>query len=287
MKRICSSFESCKEPRRTVIEKGGYVIVECMHCTHRYCEIKDDGNHLEKVYGDDYFFEGKQGYPNYLNQKDILLGYGRKYAKALSKYTKPGKLLDVGSAAGFILKGFSDAGWQCCGLEPNNTMAEYGRKELGLNIITGGLETFATNEKFDVVSIIQVIGHFINLDHAIENIGKLLKPNGLVLIESWDRSSLMARMMGKNWHEYSPPSVINWFNDKTLTQLLVYYGFELLAKGRPSKRISIQHGLSLFDESMPSFFLKKRMLNFFRKTIGRYDIPYPPFDVKWYVFKRL
>ena len=286
MKRTCSSFERCNEPRRTVIEKGGYQILECVYCTHQYCEARDAENHLEKVYGDDYFFEGKQGYPNYLNQRDILLGYGRKYAKILSKYTEPGKLLDVGSAAGFILKGFSSAGWERYGLEPNNTMADYGRKELGLNIRTGGLETFETNEKFDVVSIIQVIGHFINLDQAIENICGLLKPNGLVLIESWDRSSLVAKMMGKNWHEYSPPSVVNWFNDKTLAQLFNYYGFDLLTKGRPSKRINIQHGLSLVDEGMPSFFLKKKMLSFFRKTIGKYDVPYPPFDVKWYIFKK-
>ena len=261
--------------------------MECTHCGHQYCEIKDAENHLEKVYGDDYFFEGKHGYPNYLNQKDILLGYGRKYAKILSKYTRQGKLLDVGSAAGFILKGFKIAGWECYGLEPNDTMADYGRKELGVNISTGGLENFRTDEKFDVVSMIQVIGHFTDLDKAIQNISKLLNPNGLVLVESWDRSSLIARIMGKNWHEYSPPSVVNWFNDKTLAQLFNYYGFELLAKGKPSKRISIKHGLSLFDASTPSFFLKKKMLNFFGKTIGKYDLPYPPFDVKWYIFKKL
>jgi len=286
MEKTCPSFKTCSEQRKVLFVKNDYEIRECMHCGHRYCEINNPEKHVEKVYGDDYFFEGKQGYPNYLDEKDILLEYGIKYAKLLSGYSKPGKLLDVGSAAGFILKGFEKAGWECHGLEPNDTMAGYGRKELGLDITTGDLESFKTNEKFDLVNLIQVIGHFTDLDKAILNISSLIKANGLVLIESWDRSSWPARLMGKNWHEYSPPSVINWFNDKTLTQLFNYYGFEWVDRGRPSKKINIKHGLSLFDETMPSFFFKKKMLNFFEKTIGKYNVPYPPFDVKWYIFKK-
>ena len=286
MEKTCPSFKTCNEQRKVLFVKNDYEIRQCMHCGHRYCEINNLENHVEKVYGDDYFFEGKQGYPNYLDEKDILLKYGINYAKLLSGYSKPGKLLDVGSAAGFILKGFEKAGWECHGLEPNDTMAGYGRKELGLDIKTGDLESFKTNEKFDLVNLVQVVGHFTDLDKAFLNISSLLKTNGLVLIESWDMSSWVARLMGKNWHEYSPPSVINWFNDKTLTQLFNYYGFERVGRGRPSKKINIKHGLSLFDETIPSFFFKKNMLNFFEKAIGKYNVPYPPFDVKWYIFKK-
>jgi len=34
------------------------------------------------------------------------------------------KVLDIGCAAGFILKGFEDSGWICRGIEPNETMAK-------------------------------------------------------------------------------------------------------------------------------------------------------------------
>ena len=69
-----------------------------------------------------------------------------RYAKLISKYTKPGKVLDIGSAAGFILKGFRDSGWICQGVEPNETMAAYGRRYLNL----GSIETLETNEQFDL-----------------------------------------------------------------------------------------------------------------------------------------
>ena len=110
MKKTCASIKTCGEQRNVKLTKGIYEILECTQCGHIYCKIENAATHVEEVYGDDYFFDGKQGYPNYLNEKDILLKYGKNYAKILSKYTSPGKMLDVGCAAGFIMKGFEEAG---------------------------------------------------------------------------------------------------------------------------------------------------------------------------------
>jgi 2-polyprenyl-3-methyl-5-hydroxy-6-metoxy-1,4-benzoquinol methylase len=113
------------------------------------------------------FFEGKQGYPNYLDAKDLLIQYGINYAKLVCKYANHGKVLGVGCAAGFILKGFEQSGWDCYGIEPNETMATYGRDNLNLNIISGDLETFKSIEKFDLIIMIQVIGHLYDVDKAL------------------------------------------------------------------------------------------------------------------------
>lgn len=276
-----------KKEKTIYLVKNGYTIFECKKSGRRFLEIKDTGNHVKEVYSDDYFFEGKQGYPNYLNEKDILLNYGINYAKIVSKYANPGKVLDVGCAAGFILKGFEQSGWDCYGLEPNETMATYGRDILNLNIVTGDLESFqSTEKKFDLVNMIQVIGHLYDVDKALLKVNDLLKEGGTVIVESWDMNSTFAKIMGKYWHEYSPPSVVNWFSDNTLTQLFKYYGFSLVAKGRPSKKISIKHGLSLFEESTPDFIFKKKLIKFAKATIGNFTINYPPLDLKWYIFKK-
>ena len=166
-------------------------------------------------------------------------------------------------------------------------MASYGRNELHLNIQTSGLETYQAHEKFDLVNLIQVIGSLYDLDKSLFITSNLLNQGGFVLVESWDMKSLVARLMGKNWHEYCPPSVITWFSDKTLVQLFKYYGFGLVDKGRPTKKININHGISLFDESFPGFIFKKSILKFFSRTVGKYNIRYPPVDLKWYLFKKL
>jgi 2-polyprenyl-3-methyl-5-hydroxy-6-metoxy-1,4-benzoquinol methylase len=282
-----NSLKLNKEEKTVYLVKNGYTIFECKKSGRRFLEINDTANHIKEVYSDNYFFEGKQGYPNYLDGKDLLIRYGINYAKIVSEYIKSGKVLEVGCAAGFILKGFEQSGWDCYGIEPNETMATYGRDNLNLNIINGDLETFQSIEKFDLISMIQVIGHLYDVDKALLKVSDLLKEGGAVIVESWDMNSTFAKIMGKYWHEYSPPSVVNWFSDDTLTQLFKHSGFNLVAKGRPSKKISIKHGLSLFEESTPDFIFKKKLIRFARAAIGKFTINYPPLDLKWYLFKKL
>ena len=283
----CDTKIGCSEEKRLLFVKNGYPIEDCQTCVRRFVVIRDSETHLSKVYSDEYFFEGKDGYPNYLEEKEILLKYGIHYAEIISEYTKPGKILDVGCAAGFILKGFESMGWQGFGVEPNETMANYGKNELNLDIQIGSLETYHTENKFDLISMIQVIGHFYDIDKALENISNLSTKNGLILIESWNMNSLVARIFGKNWHEYSPPSVINWFSDKSLAKLFNDYGFELVENGFPAKRINLNHALSLLEKNSPNIFFKRRLIAFLSKVLGNLVINYPPVDLKWYLFRKV
>lgn len=287
MQKTCISYISCKEEKKLLFEKKGYPILECKQCGHRFIEIPDHEDHLSTIYSDEYFFEGKDGYPNYLNNKNILYKQGLRYARLIGKHTKPGKVLDIGSAAGFILKGFEDSGWICNGVEPNETMAAYGREKLNLDIKTGSIETLETNERFDLINMIQVIGHVYDLDKTLQNVTALLKEGGLVLVESWDSKSITARIMGKNWHEYCPPSVAHWFSDATLSILFKYYGFELIAKGHPVKKINADHAFSFLEGRSFKLIFKKRLIDAINLFVGKLAFIYPLRDVKWYIFRKI
>lgn len=282
----CDSKIACDSDRTLVFNKNGYLIWDCKKCNYRFAQIDDKTNHVSKVYSDDYFFNGKDGYPNYLDEKDILYKHGLHYAHLISKYSSPGRILDVGSAAGFILKAFDDQGWECSGIEPNDTMAAYGRNILNLDISTTSLEGYKTDQKFDLISLIQVIGHFYDVDKALTNITGLLLPQGLVLVESWNMNSLIARLFGRYWHEYSPPSVINWFSDKSLIKFFDDYGLELVNSGHPIKQLNLKHALSLLEKDAAATSVKKNLIDSLKNSFGEYVINYPPTDLKWYVFKK-
>lgn len=267
--------------------KAGFPIYECRECGHSFAVVNDLKDHVSKVYSDSYFFEGKDGYPDYLEEKKILLSAGRRYARKISRLTKPGKMLDVGSAAGFLMYGFHEVGWQCQGIEPNNTMASHGRDHMGLNIMTGSFEQFQSDDKYDLITLIQVLGHFYDLNKAVINISKHLKENGLVLIESWNRRSIFARVLGKNWPEYSPPSVLHYFSETTLVQLMNSIGLQLVSKGYPIKRINLKHAASLLEGKLPDFILKKRIFSFLSRMAGNLPLIYPFLDLKWYVFRKV
>lgn len=188
-------------------------------------------------------------------------------------------MLDVGAAAGFILQGFIDRGWQGTGLEPNENIAKAGCEKFGLDIRQGSLENFETIEKFDLISMIQVGAHFYEPRTAFQKAANLLNENGFLLIETWNRDSISAKIFGKNWHEYSPPSVLQFFSEDGLTEFLKGFGFVKTASGRPSKKISGAHAKSLLKHKIGDNFLLKIIPD-------KLNFPYPSEDLFWAIYSK-
>lgn len=238
--------------------------------------------HVEEVYGDDYFFGGGDGYPNYLEEQQLLVKRGQYYARKLARFGSAGRMLDVGCAAGFLLKGFIDQGWQGTGIDPNPAMVKHGREHLRLDLHQGTLETHVTDAPYDLVSMIQVIAHFHDLKAAFAALRNSVKDDGLVLIETWNQQSYTARLMGQYWHEYCPPSVLNWFTPERLSRLLSDYGFTELAHGRTAKMLSVKHAFTLGCNALgmtPSARISERIP-------GSWRLPYPSEDLFWAVYRR-
>jgi SAM-dependent methyltransferase len=270
----------CQSESKFAFEAKGFALRDCVKCRHRFAEIAADEKHVSEIYDDAYFSGGGAGYSDYLAEGEMLRRRGQMYAKKLENFTsEKGAILDVGAAAGFILQGFIEAGWRGTGLEPNAEIARTGREKFGLNIRQGSLESFAADEKFAVVSMIQVAAHFYEPRKAFQKAADLLGENGFLLIETWNRESFSARIFGKNWHEYSPPSVLQWFSLDGLTEFLKDFGFEKVASGRPSKKISGAHAKSLLRYRLGNNFLLKMIpdgLNF----------PYPSEDLFWAIYRK-
>lgn len=228
---------------------------------------------------------GADGYPNYLDEAEILSTHGKQYGLLLKRFTTPGTLLDVGAAAGFILKGFQESGWRGIGLEPNLSMTEYGRSHLGLQIENGNLEKFSSNQRFDLVSMIQVVPHFFDIRKAMQHAADATKPGGYWLIETWNKDSWFARCLGSSWHEYSPPSVLHWFSPAELNLLAGQFGFTEVARGYPKKRISGAHAKSILGYTLQNSHLG--WLQGVAKIIpDQLVIPYPSFDLFWMLFQK-
>ena len=270
----------CNSESRFAFTAKGFSLRECANCLHRFTEIKADENHVAEIYDDSYFNGGGAGYSNYLQESEMLETRGKMYAKIIEKHSaRKGKMLDVGAAAGFLLKGFISENWNGIGLEPNAEMAKFGREKLGLEIKKGSLESFETNEKFDLVSMIQVAAHFYDPKKSFEKASDLLNENGFLLVETWNRDSLSARAFGKNWHEYSPPSVLQFFSEKGLSKFLSDIGFGKIARGRPSKKISGAHAKSLLKYRLGDNFLLKLIPD-------RINFPYPSEDLFWALYQK-
>ncbi len=276
----------CLHQSTEVFTAHGYSILDCNHCGHRFADVEIPADHTDKIYSDGYFTGGGAGYPDYLREGRIVRDHGRWYAKKLAGYMQPGQMLDVGAAAGFILQGFVDNGWQGRGIEPNAAMAQYARESLGMQVQVGALELFATSERCDLVSMIQVVAHFANIRAALGVAAEVTKPLGFWLIETWNKNSIAARAFGKNWHEYSPPSVLHWFSPKTLSALATQYGFREIARGRPSKWINGGHAKSLVKYKLSGSSAGRIVSRLLNVVPDYVPIPYPADDLFWMLLQK-
>ena len=273
-------------PHQKMFEVEGYWVYECPRCAHRFADLETSTQHTEAVYGDDYFEGGKAGYPDYLQEREMLIKRGRYYGEILQQYTQPGEMLDVGAAAGFLLEGFTQCGWQGMGIEPNARMSEYAHREFGLTVVNTPLEFFQSDKKFDLISMIQVLPHFYDLQLALTRLEEVTKPGGYWLIETWNKDSLTARLTGKNWHEYSPPSVLHWFSPATVQFFGKQFGMKMVAKGRPSKKISAAHAKSLLSYKMQGKLAGSLLRPILKMIPDQLAIPYPAEDLFWMLLKK-
>ncbi len=269
-----------------LFEKHDYWICECPRCRHRLCEIEPEAEHAQRIYDDGYFLEGRAGYPDYLGEAKLLIKHGERYGRLLSRYMQAGRVLDVGAAAGFILKGLYNTGWIGMGIEPNARMADYGRSALGVNVQAGTLEQLSTDEQFDLVSMIQVVAHFYDIRQAFKQAAAVTKPGGCWLIETWDKDSFVARMLGPSWREYSPPSVLHWFAPATLKALAAQHGFTEVAHGKPSKWLNGAHVKSLVTYNVAGSVLQRPANALLRLLPDGLPIPYPTFDLFWALYRK-
>jgi SAM-dependent methyltransferase len=268
----------CSSTSEFAFVAKGINVLDCRECGHRFAGISADEQHVATVYGDDYFTGGGAGYSDYSAEAEMLRNRGRDYASKLARHTQPGRILDVGAAAGYILEGFADEGWSGTGLEPNAAMAA-AASDRGVDVRQGSLESFSSDEKFNLVSMIQVAAHFYDPRGAFEKAREMLLPGGYLLIETWDRGSISARAFGKHWHEYSPPSVLHWWTKDGLDTFLGKTGFTGIDGGRPSKKISGSHVRSLLKYRLGDNFLLKLIPE-------RVNFPYPSEDLFWALYRK-
>jgi SAM-dependent methyltransferase len=266
--------------------KNEYRILHCSDCDHLFTDLILTDEKAQIIFSDEYFKGGGIGYDDYTVEKDMLIRRGEYYAAKISKFMTPGKVLDIGSAAGFILKGFENKGWQGTGIEPNKSMVEYGQTNTGIKVIKGTLESITLENNFDLVILVQVVAHLYDLHNSINKIYDCLKPGGFLLIETWNKDSLSARIFGKSWHEYCPPSTLNYFSKRTLSKLTSQHNFSLMAEGTPRKSIHSRHAKSILRHmflDMPGLKWMAGITNIIPQNI---ILPYPAEDLFWYLLKK-
>jgi len=106
------------------------------------------------------------------------------------------RLLDIGCGTGIFLQVARDRGWDCCGIDISPHAVELARGRLGVPIEAGKLENgLFANERFDVVTMWDVIEHLDDPVKMLQEVYHRLNPGGLFIAETPDEEFLVRTLV--------------------------------------------------------------------------------------------
>lgn len=166
-----------------------------------------------------------------------------------------GVLLDVGCGDGSFLKLAQTCGWEVVGIDPDSSAVGNARKH-GLVVYQGTIEYFdGQTGIFDVITLNHVIEHLHEPIKVLNSCYNLLKPGGLLWMETPNINSTSLKSFGSNWRGLEPPRHLVIFNRQSLVYAIKSVGFSnftiqsanpqsALSLAKASKAISIGVGVN-------------------------------------------
>lgn len=154
-----------------------------------------------------------------------------------------GSILEFGPAAGWFLHGARLRGFQGVGVEPLPSFAQHARERLGLEVCCASLEQIGREGlakflppsskgregvgPFDAVVGFHVLEHLAEPRPAVQLMGELLKPGGVLMLEVPNISSAVAQAEGLEWHALDLPYHLGHYSPDALDSLLSSCGLEV------------------------------------------------------------
>jgi 2-polyprenyl-3-methyl-5-hydroxy-6-metoxy-1,4-benzoquinol methylase len=234
--QLCGSAE-----RSLVFAEPPYEVFRCSSCGLVYVTPRLAGNALRAVYGEGYWRSDTpktKGYADYRKDAPLYLKTFRKRFALLRQHVGNAKLrvLDVGCAAGFFLRVCRELGHVGYGVEISAEIAQVAREALGPErVFVGDLDAAVaahaavfTPHSFDLVTMWDVVEHVPDPQALLRTARGLLKPNGLLVLETQNVSSRFARTLGPRWQHYKHEEHLYHFDPDTARRLLEQSGFTLL-----------------------------------------------------------
>jgi SAM-dependent methyltransferase len=146
----------------------------------------------------------------------------------MQPYWQLGRILDVGCFTGKFLSVAKEAGWRASGLEISKEAVEHARSQLGLDVRQDTLlMTDLEPETFDVVTMFDVVEHFQEPLLNLKKVAQLLRPKGILYIETPNFNSIPRYLLGKNWNVFFPWHFY-YFNARTINNTLELAGFRVM-----------------------------------------------------------
>jgi 2-polyprenyl-3-methyl-5-hydroxy-6-metoxy-1,4-benzoquinol methylase len=227
---VCDSSDS-----ENLYEIAGYSIVKCKKCDLVFVSNQPTSEELKKFYNERFHSEEwynkfpQLGNFNYFSKTNREKEGFASYINDIKKYKSTGKIIDIGCGDGWLLKHAMDFGFDVYGVEPSINAFKEAKKRLDENIFNSVLEDMCFDSNFfDIAISIGTIEHIKKPFLLLNEINRILKKDGLLVLQTPNIDSYLAKHQKAKWDQFTPPGHLYYFSPKTLKRLLEKAGFKIL-----------------------------------------------------------
>jgi len=225
---LCGSDDA-----KVLVEDPPFRVLRCRRCGLGYTSPRIDGSRIHEIYGDAYWNSDSAKDYGYTSYEEDHRGYQRTFEKRaalVQRFLPAGRVLEVGCAAGFFLDVMQQRGYEVHGLEISADIARSARHRLGTESVHAAHLADAPFPagRFDMVVMWDVVEHMADPVRELAHCHRLLRPDGLLVLQTQNLDSLARRALGARWHHFKQLEHIYHFNDATIRELLRRSGFGVL-----------------------------------------------------------
>ena len=259
--------------------KNEHEIVQCSRClTLKVHPIPES---TREIYNEEYFSGAQHGfgYVNYDADKEPMRPTFHKYIDIIKtlhlENQFPLSLFDIGAATGYFLDIARERGFDVQGIEISQAATQMAQKK-GLKVEAVTLEDYAqkANDKFGVITMLDVLEHVVNPRESLVTARKLLDKNGIIIINTPDASSLYARILGASWHLIIPPEHVYCLSREAVHTMLADAGFKTEISTTIGKKFTLEYVfLMLYKWLKLSIFLKLSKFFAQNKILAKISLP--------------
>ncbi len=205
-----------------------FEILECDNCKLLFTSPRPNQSEIGKYYkSDDYLShnEHKKGFIPWVYNQVKKVNIRNKYSVACGNRTKP-HILDFGCGVGDFLHYAHQKGCEITGCDLSEDARTCASEKLGKTVNTPE-EIFALpSSTFDVITMWHVLEHIDDLRYQTEQMHRLMKDSGTLVIAVPNYRSLDAQHYKDKWAAYDVPRHLNHFHKESLENVLAGF-FEL------------------------------------------------------------
>jgi 2-polyprenyl-3-methyl-5-hydroxy-6-metoxy-1,4-benzoquinol methylase len=279
----CNLCDTPIAANAVVFVKDGYEIARCPSCGLLFRRHLPEPAEVRRLYEEDYFRAASgettgAGYLDYLGDEDNHRRNARRRLDLLAPLVAPGRVLDVGCAAGFFLDEAGRRGWSALGIDVAPDPAAWGREELGLEIVVGQFLEARLPGSFDAITMWDYLEHTLDPRAELERAASLLRRGGILGLSTGDAGSYAARVSGPRWHLLTPRHHNFYFTKPTLRRYLEQEGLELVASKYLWSFYSVAYVAHKL-QTMSGNKLVTQGADLFRRRAARVALPINLFDI--------